>query len=76
MSKSRSSIRVLSVSYTHLIADHLPDSVDALAVEGRTGVGLGAPALGGRGEVVQRPVVIGLGGVGADLVIAVGLRCV
>ena len=55
------------------IADHFPDGVDAFAVESRAGVGFGAPALGGWGEVMQRSVVVGFGGVGADLVVAIGL---
>jgi len=52
------------------VADHVPDGVNALAGERRAGIGFGAPAFGGRGEIMQRPVVVGAGGVGAD---AVGL---
>ena len=54
------------------IADHFPNGLNTFAVRCRAGVGAGVPALGRRGEIVQGAVVIGFGGIGANLVIAVG----
>ncbi len=52
---------------------HVPQRVDPFAGLGGTSIGSRPPAFGRRGQVVERAVVFGAGGLGAGFVVAVGL---